>query len=296
MKKKLKVKMTNLINAGKGKKPRRKKREFPSKPDDSRIWAHVDFAVHINPLVRFDAAKPEEAVFGEADFKPMLKDQLLARIEQQGKSFYSFSIKESICLRRPDGKTEHIGEIINAVFPKSKYVSYEREHYMKNNIPAAFWEYLGREKNKMQPFCYTLVPGNEESQVELIDITVPPAGIIPYEPINSMVSQTQLFTDNVFVRNGYRANVFAIEILFKEKSFKRRKGLLIPLTCYDNRIINVIGGNGGNPGHLIAATYLKDKIVTDHYNIFDYSNSWAKGIEIAVNTKNNKFKEKQWIK
>ena len=259
------------IEAGKGKKERRKKRTLPKIPNYGGGYSHEEYAVHVNPLIH---------CFGG---KEMLKYELIKKIEQKGKIFHEDSIREEIKLLKPDGETENLSDIIYALFPNSKYIFYKRKNFMANNSPQSFGEFLGRRKDSITPVCYTLMPQEEDSSVELVDITIPKD--FDNNPINDPEIKKSYFTNR-----GFRPNTFAIEILFKDTSYPAKRGIVIPLTVTERRIPEK---EQSKVGHLLdveyggqqAIDYPEYPVGSCHYYIFDYANTWAKGIEIAIKEK-----------
>ncbi len=294
--------MDKIINAGTGKKPRRKKREFPQTPKHTEEYEHHAFGAYVNPVYNYyvspgivDELKKLFSLYKDAFDRDSILENLtidkLTILNKEAKNsqkikkrFTGFPINEGYIKNR-----DLLGRLLSNLFIDAEYFKYEREHFVKEQ--KSKFRNMTISDEFFRPIAYTIMPKSSHSEIEMVNLTLPNHhnGTFPYGKLNNGLKKKH------FIQRGYHPEAFALEILFRRAGPKKeRKGLLIPLTSCDSRIPDE---EREHSGHLFAVTYVPfikfgkgrevvgSKVISHYYNIYDYANNYEQGIRIAIRTR-----------
>ncbi len=256
--------MTMIIDAGSGKKPRRRKKLFMPNSFGMTEWLPEEFGASMSP-------------YHDRDYYNHFKDDNEKFLDSMD-LFSTDEIDWNCEIRLGCYTSIKISELFFNLFKGGKFRQGIRRKYYDN-------QYFPRSSLRLSEIPETvqflsLVDPPAFPHVEMVSISVPRPNYFWQTYLNDPEIDDNYFKTWLYVSR----DVFSLEVMFKGKDLKKpRKGLVFPLTNKDSRVPEseqrILTGN------FFAATYQKKKVFTEFHNINKYFSGPTKGMIAAINHK-----------
>ncbi len=251
-----------LIQAGKGKKPRRVRKPFPDKPISEGYIKNKDLKL-FNPVEPGEERPFEilEAIHGFGQGKLLERGSISSRVKYAGRGLESSFYR--------------ISNVVENLFEGGYYISYLSQKVKSNKIIK------GVKEPGLMTYSITSAPAFP--QVLLAQLKVPNFN-------DDIVTFNNTGLEKNAIKKLYQIdpNNICLSVIFSNDKYKAERrwmrGLLLPLTSQDTRFSEEFQKRTGN---LLVLRYMLPSV---HYwlnNIFDYCSDLTEGLRIALNTKRN---------